>query len=172
MRWKSRTESVPPDVRRTLALATGERVLASGQSGGGSWFVGTDRSLYIVAADVVVRLPWERIERATWERDSSELVVEEVADFGERHPRHVAAFDDPRRLLELVRERVTASVLLTRHIPVAGSRGIKVVARRSPLRTGDVAFSYVLANGLDPADEAVLDAGRRGVAAVRADLGI
>lgn len=146
-------------------------MLASGQSKDGTWFVGTDRRLYITA-DEVTRLPWERVERASWDRDSSELVVEEVADYGEGHPRHAALFDDPRRLLELVRERVTASVLLTRHVPVANSRGIKVVARRSPLRTGEVEFSYVLASGLDPADDAVLEAGRRGVAAIRVDLGL
>lgn len=172
MRWKARTESVPSEVRDRLDLSDGERMLASGQSTGGSWFAGTDRCLYIAASDAVIRLPWERVERATWDRDSSELVVEEVAEFGESHPRHTALLGDPRRLLELVRERVTASVLLTRHVPVAGSRGIKVVARRSPLRTGDVEFSYVLADGLDPDGEAVLEAGRRGVAELRADLGI
>lgn len=171
MRWKARTESVPSEVRDTLGLASGERVLASGQSKEGVWFVGTDRRLYI-ASDDVTRLPWERVERASWDRDSSELLVEEVADFGERYTSHTARFDDPRRLLELVRERVTASVLLTRNVPITGSRGIKVVARRSPLRTGDVEFSYVLADGLDPADEAVLEAGRRGVAAIRDDLGL
>ena len=171
MRWRARTESVPSDVRDTLGLTGGERVLASGQSKDGTWYVGTDRRLYI-AADDVIRLAWERVERASWDRESSELVVEEVADYGEGHPRHTALFDDPRRLLELLRERVTASVLLTRHVPVAGSRGIKVVARRSPLRTGDVQFSYVLADGLDPADEKVLEAGRLGVAEVRSDLGI
>ena len=146
-------------------------MLASGPSLDGTWFVGTDRRLYI-DADEVIRLPWERIERASWDRDSSELVVEEVADYGEGHPRHTALFGDPRRLLELIRERVTASVLLARHVPVAGSRGIKVVARRSPLRTGDIEFSYVLADGLDPREESVLEAGRRGVAEVRADLGL
>lgn len=171
MRWRVRPESVPSDVRDKLSLESGERVLASGLSSEGTWFVGTDRCLYIVS-DEVIRLPWERVERASWDRDSSELVVEEVADFGTGHPRHTALFDDPRRLLELLRERVTASVLLTQHVPVAGSRGIKVVARRSPLRTGDIEFSYVLANGLDPDDEAVREAGRRGVAAVRADLGL
>jgi|SRR5690625_2214838 len=171
MRWRVRPDTVPSDVRGRLALESGERVLASGRSQDDTWYVGTDRRLYI-AADEVIRLPWERVERASWDRDSSELVVEEVAEYGQGHPRHTAFFDDPRRLLELLRERVTASVLLTRHVPVPGSRGIKVVARRSPLRTGDIEFSYVLADGLDPADDAVLEAGRRGVAAVRADLGL
>lgn len=171
MRWKLRNEQVPSDVRDSLGLSSRERVLAAGKSKDGVWFVGTDRTLYI-AFDEVVRLPWERVERATWDRDSSELVVERVADFGERHPRHVARFDDPRRLLELVRERVTASVLLTRNIPVEGSRGIKVVARRSPMRTGDIQFSYVLADDLEPTSEAVLEAGRRGLADVREELGL
>ena len=35
---------------------------------------------------------------------------------------------------QLVRERVTASVVLQRHVPVAGRRGVRVIARRAPQR--------------------------------------
>ena len=68
-------------------------------------------------------LAWERIDRARWDEESERLEVVEVADFGEPQPRHELALLEPRRLLDLVRDRVTASVLLTRHVPVAGVEG-------------------------------------------------
>ena len=54
------------------------------------------------------------------------------ARWGEQRPEHAFAIDEPGRLLELVRERVTASVVLQRHVPVDGRRGVRVIARRAP----------------------------------------
>jgi hypothetical protein len=62
-------------------------------------------------------------------------------------------------------------VLLTRHVPVSGSRGLKVVARRSPTRQGDVVWSTWLGEGLDPADPEVARAVDEALAAARAELG-
>ena len=167
----SRKAAIPADVRDALELAPGERVLASGRSVDDVWLIGTDRSLYI-GDDTIVEIPWERVERATWDRDDSALVVEEVADFGEPHPRHAVRLDDPRRLLQLIRERVTASILLTQNVPIEGSKGLQVVARRSPVRTGEVVFSFWLGEGLDPSADAVREARRRGLEQARIDLGL
>lgn len=163
-------ETVPAAIRQSLDLARGERILAHG-NGGGVWLVGTDRALYI-GAEEFVRIPWERVERASWDRDASALVVEEVADFGERQPRHVVQLGDPRRLLELVRERVTASILLTSEVPIPGTNGMKVIARRSPVGDSDIRFSFWLGAGLDPDDPAVRSASERAVAQARSDLGL
>lgn len=171
MRLTTHRATVPSEVREALSLARGERILAAGQDADGVWLIGTDRSLY-VGGGPYTEMPWERVERATWDRDEEALVVEEVADFGEPQPRHVARLQDPRRLLELVRERVTASILLTRNVPVEGTRGIKLVARRSPVGQGEPQFSFWLADGIDPDDPAVRDASRRGIAVAREELGL
>lgn len=171
MRLSTRRVSVPADVRARLPLRRGERVLAAGRDTEGTWLIGTGRSLY-VGADQFTEIPWERVERATWDRDESALVVEEVADFGEPQPRHVARLEDPRRLLALIRERVTASILLTRNVPVEGTRGIKVVARRSPAGDGETQFSFWLGEDVDPDDPAVREASGRGVAEAREELGL
>lgn len=171
MRILPRRVSVPADVRAQLELPRGERILAAGRDADGTWLVGTDRSLY-VGAGPFAEIPWERVERATWDRDESALVVEEVADFGEQQPRHVARLEDPRRLLELIRERVTASILLTRNVPVDGTRGIKVVARRAPAGQGEPQFSFWLGEDVDPDDPAVREASDRGVAQAREELGL
>ena len=171
MGWKPRRDRLPREVLSALDLTRGERVLAFGRADDGVWLVGTDRSLYL-GSDTFAEIPWEHVEHATWDRDESALVVDEVADFGEPHPRHVVHLDDPRRLLQLINERVTASILLTRNVPIEGSKGLQIVARRSPVRTGDVEFSFLLAKGLDPASGAVREARRRGLELARVDLGL
>jgi hypothetical protein len=169
--WR-RAEVVPADVRSGLALSPGERVLAAAADAEGRWTVGTDRALFVPAGDGWRQLAWERIDRARWDEESERLEVVEVADFGAIQPRHQLALVEPRRLLDLVRDRVTASVLLTRHVPVAGSRGLKVVARRSPVGDREVDWSCWLDDGLDPADPAVQRAVDEGLAAARAELGL
>lgn len=166
-----RRRNVPHDVRRNLGLRRGERVLAAGRDADGTWLIGTGRALY-VGSGPLTEIPWERVERATWDRDESALVVEEIADFGEPQPRHIAKLDDPRRLLELIRERVTASILLTRNVPVPGTRGIKVVARRSPVGHDEPQFSFWLGADVDPDDPAVREASARAVEEAREELGL
>ena len=170
--WRRSSHGVPATVRAALRLAPSERVLAGAADDAGSWVVGTDRALHVPDAGAWRVLPWEEVDRASWDEDSEQLDVVEVADFGERQPRHRLALRDPLRLLDLVRERVTASVLLTRNVPVAGSGGIKVVARRSPTRQGEVTWSTWLDEGLDPTDPGVRRAVDEGLAAARAELGL
>ena len=171
-RWKRSSHGVPATTCAALDLAPGERVLAGASDDAGEWVVGTDRALHLPASHGSRTLAWEQVDRASWDEESERLVVVEVADFGEIQPSHELALRDPLRLLDLVRERVTASVLLTRHVPVAGTRGFKVVARRSPTRQGEVIWSTWLDHGLDPADPAVRDAVDEGLAAARAELGL
>jgi len=170
-RW-TRSHGVPATVRADLDLSAGERVLAGAAENDGGWVVGTDRALHLgVGRPSMRKLAWEQIDRASWDEDTEQLVVVEVADFGVPQPRHHFALPRPLRLLDLVRERVTASVLLTRHVPLAGSRGLKVIARRSPTRQGDVIWSAWLDDGLDPDDPVVRRAVDEGLAAARAELG-
>ncbi|MGH3423228.1 MAG: hypothetical protein ACRDO8_00785 [Nocardioidaceae bacterium] len=173
MRWRP-TSSVPREVQDELPLAAGERVLAGARETGGRWHAGSDAALYVATDDGYQRLPWETVEWAAWERESNELTVVEVADYGEQQARRVLTIEEPGRFLELVRERVTASVLLRRPVPVPGrhKRWVTVVARRSPTRTGDVTYSFVLDRGLDPEDRSVRDAARTGLVHVRDELGM
>ena len=161
---------MPAEVRRRLDLLSGERVLAGAVDATGGWHVGTDRALHLASGEGWCRLPWERVDRAGFDDDSGRLRVIEVADFGEPEPTYELALVEPRRLLELVRERVTASVLLSRNVPVAGSRGVKVVARRSPVG-GPVEWSFLLDDGLQPDDPGVVAAVAAGRADAEAELG-
>ena len=167
-----RLSSVPKDVQTSLPREPGERVLAGASDANGRWIVGTDRALYLWAGDGYQRRRWEAIAHASWDREAAELLVVEVADFGAPEPRQVVPLEEPGRMLELIRERVTASILLTRSVPVRAGSSLKVVVRRSPARTGDVTFAFVLDNDLDPSDEQVATAAQRGLAEVRDELGL
>ena len=170
-RW-SRRSVVDADVASELPTEAGERPLAATRDAVGRWLVGSDRALYLPGDDGWRRLPWERVDQASWDRESEALLVVEVADFGHPQPRHEIVVVEPGQLLELIRERVTASVLLTRHVPLPGSEGLQVVARRAPVAGAEVDWSIRLGDSLDPSDPEVIRAVERGLADAQADLGV
>ena len=96
----------------------------------------------------------------------------EVGTWGEPRREHSFAIVEPRRLLELVRERVTASVLLVRHVPVDGRRGVRVIARRAPAGDRGLRWIYEYDAGIDPDDPAVRLAAETALAAAQDEVGV
>ena len=152
---------LPSDVRGRLGVEPGERPLAWATDKTAGWYVGTDRALHLVTSDGVRRLGWEQIERADWHRESGLLAVVEVAAWGEPEPRTVIDVDEPGQLLDLLRERVTKSVVATVYARVRGRAGLSVIGRRSPVGDAPIVWSFVLAEGLDPADPDVVEVADR-----------
>lgn len=160
MRLRRTTPSVP--------VAPGERLLAHAATADGP-AGGTRDALYLPSGD---RLPWEQVEAAEWDHEASVLIVSEVGSWGEPRREHRLEIAEPGRLLELVRERVTASVVLQRHVSLDGRRGLRVIARRAP--GGDRALSWVYEydEGVDPEDPAVRAAAEQALVAARQDVGL
>ncbi|MCW2795289.1 hypothetical protein [Nocardioides sp.] len=156
----SRRERAPIDVVR------GERVLAWAQSAEGP-VGGTRDALYVPDA----RIPWEQVETAEWDTDFSVLRVSEVGSWGVARPVHVLTFDEPGRLLELVRERVSASIVLQRHVAIEGRRGVRVIARRAPHGDRPLSWLYEYDEGIDPDDALVRQAAGEALAAARDEVG-
>ena len=98
------------------------------------------------------------------------MAIVEVAGWGLPERRTEFALVDPGQLLELLRERVTKSVVLTVYAAVHGRRGLSVVGRRSPTGQGELLWSYVLAQGLDPDDPLVTEVAERSLAEAQAEL--
>ncbi len=172
MSWWNRRPTLPADIKVSLTLARGERVLALAQDTSARWLVGTDRSLHLQEVDGWIVLPWQRIDHASWDADTVTLTVHAVADFGRGQPQHQRTVQVPGLLLDLLHDRVNASVLLTRHVPLEGSRGLSVVARRPPVGDGDIEWSCLLDETLDPTDPRVVAAVEHGLASARAELGL
>lgn len=161
---------LPVTVLDQLDLHDGERPLAWGSGRADRWLVGTQSALHVETSDGWRRLGWEHIERAEWNHDSDTLAIIEVAGWGLPERRTEFALVDPGQLLELLRERVTKSVVLTVYAAVHGRRGLSVVGRRSPTGQGEILWSYVLAQGLDPEDPLVAEVAERSLVEAQAEL--
>ncbi|WP_370290212.1 hypothetical protein [Nocardioides sp.] len=173
-----RLPSLPPR-RPALPLERGERLLAwaaiapaegeavddgpvpSPQSAIG----GTRVALYLPH-----RLPWEQIASADWDADSGLLRVTEVGTFGEVRPVHLRRLTGADRLLQLVRERVTASIAVHRQVAVRDGLSVRIIARRPPTGADEPTWFVEYDAALDPDDPAVAAIVDDALARARADL--
>ena len=155
----------------TPQVAAGEKVLASATAPGGTVLAGTRDAFYVVVEGETHRVPWEQVEAADWDRDTETFRLSEVGTWGEERPVHAVTLAEPGRLLELVRERVTASVVLQRHVVVAGRLGLRVIARRAP-GGGPIEWVYEYDEGVNPADPRVAAAAREALQLAHRDVGI
>ncbi len=151
-----------------VAVGPGERVLAACESVDGVVLAGTRDALYLGTT----RIPWEQVEAADWDNESDVFRVSPVGSWGEEKVSHSYALTAPARLLELVRERVTASVVLQRHVPVSRRRGVRVIGRRPPRGTGEIEWFLEYDEGVDPTDPAVQATCAAALAVARSDVGL
>jgi hypothetical protein len=164
MRRPSRRRAPRPE------LGSGERLLAWAQAGDGTWVGGSAGALFLGET----RIPWSDVESADWDRDTEHLRVVEVGEWGRVRPTHHLDLAEPGRLLELIRERVTSSVVLQRHEAVRGGRGVRVVGRRDPAGAGtsDVRWFLSYDEGIEPDDPEVVARVDALLSAAKADLGL
>lgn len=146
----------PADVR---AAAAGERVLAWARCADGP-AVATRGALLLPGQD---RLPWESVEHAAW---SAPTLTVTAVDGTVR----TADCSDPGALPEVVRERVTASVIGETHVELRRGRGVRLVARRT--EPGGVRWSTTFDPGLDPSDPELAAAAQAALAATRSAWGV
>lgn len=166
-----RRERPPAVVVEAAGLPRGEKVLAHAQDGD-RWLLGTRVALVVVVpGEPAVRLPWERVQAADWDKEATTLTVSEVGEYGRARASYVFTFENPALLLQLVRERVTASVVLQRGHLVTGKRGFKVIGRRSPEGTGSIHWMFELDAGIDPDDTVVALAMDVALGQARGDVG-
>jgi len=165
--------------RPPIRVERGERLLADAVAEEGH-LGGTRDALYLLRSrgsgalglEETIRIPWEEVQAVDWDQDSSTLRVSEVGTWGQVRPDHRFTLEAPGLLLELVRERVTASVILQRHVPIAGKRGVRVIARRAPSGNQPVQWIYEYDEGVDPADPDVQAAAAEALEVAQADVGL
>lgn len=176
MSWFSRAERAPEVIREAARLERGEKVLAFAQEVASEdqpqrWLLGTRYALYVVTpGEEPVRMPWEAVQAGDWDQEASTLTVSDVGEFGTARASYVFSLDNPVLLLQLVRERVTASVVLQRGYLVDGKKGFKVIGRRSPAG-GPIAWMHEYDAGIDPELPEVREAAAEALVRARADVG-
>ncbi len=136
--------------------------LASAQTKDGKLLVG--RRDLLATPEREIR--WEEILTAEWDSEADTLTIVLVEP-------EVLTFElaDPALLLQLVRERVTASVVLTKRVLVQGQLGFTLMARRPP-DGGEISFTVEYDRGLDPDSVATKEAARTALRGVRDEVGL
>ena len=173
MRFRGRGGRVPAEIVARADLPRGEKVLAETVAGDGTWLLGTRLRLVVVRdseMEPAIHIPWETVEDAAWDQEGARLRVTEIGQYGEPRPAHSFVVEDPALLLQLIRERVTASIVLQRWVPVRGKQGLTVIARRSPVG-GPVAWMHAYDEGVDPTDPEVVAAADRALIQAQVEVG-
>ena len=137
----------------SVSLDKGERVLVAREASSG-WVVATTRALWLPDREALTRVGWESVDAASWDRDSSVLVVHEASAVGSRPRRWSLRMEDHRDLLLLIKEQVRATIVASRRVSVDGTRGVTLVARRPP-GSNRMTWAVSVDDGVDVGDERV-----------------
>jgi hypothetical protein len=168
---------VPPLDKSVLAgLETkrGERPLAHAWDTAGRAFVATRLALYLPVGSTGRhrRVPWHLIQAAEWDRDTGVLTLGEWAAAGEHRVTTRAAFSVADLLLTVLRERVTASVVLTRTAPVEGTDVFVTASIRRRSDDGKLLVQVSYPVGFDPERPDVVTAAEQAAGQARDDVGL
>ncbi|GAA1750869.1 hypothetical protein [Streptomonospora arabica] len=163
----TRRRALPEDLRSRVSLRRGERVLAL-TGGGERALVATDRALHLPDGRAV---PWEHIDRARWSEEGFTFTEE-------GYGRRVYGVEEPGRLAEVVYERVTATIVVSRRFSLEGREGeedggagFRLVARRPP-GGADITWQVHVDEGVDPKDPGVAARASAALASLREQMGV
>lgn len=154
---------VPPEVAGLVGER--ERVLAWSPLSPSGWLVATDERLHTTEPAVNAR--WVEVLGASW--DDPVLDVRILTDEG------VSALQveptDARSVPPVVRERIEQSLMVEKHMPLMGSRGVRFLARRDPV-TAEVFWQRLADPGVDLDDPQVAAAADRAEAELQEIYGL
>ena len=163
-----------PDLPPGVRSGVDGKPLAAAEAADGSWVAGTRDAVHVVHPDgaAIVTLRWEQVHRADWDVETSTLLVEQVEEYGRPLSTYSFVLSEPGALLELVRERVTASVVLQRHTEIERRRGFSVIGRRAPAGGREVTWAYEFDKGVDPDDPVVMARAQAALRDAKESLGL
>jgi hypothetical protein len=169
-----RGDDIPDDVAAALADVDGGRVLsAAPEADSRAWLVAGPFTLSLVdpgrPEPLVWSRPWHDVDAGSWSREASQLTVTWV-DRSRPGQWRLGDGQRERSFLQTLRERVTASVVLTEELALTGRRTGRAVIRQD-LRTGRLVEQVVLGRGVQP-DEEVSAASDRALGWLREQVGL
>ncbi len=168
MPWARRSPVLPEGIRAVLALDADERVLEAASDDAGTLLVATTTHLYAATgAEVVLRRPWHLVDSARWDDQTSSLALTWVD--GERRARWLLG--EAAGFLQVLRERVQASVVLAESVDLGPGRTARVVIRRD-LAGGGLLGQTILGRGVRREDPDVTEATEAALAGLREQVGL
>ncbi len=142
----------------------GERILASAATPSGAGVAVTREALYLPQRNGEShRISWDRVESATW--DSPVLEVLEIGG----STRHRVLLEEEGRVPEAVRERVTASIVVSERVVLIGGDepvGARITGRRV-VDSDRLHWTVLFDAGIDPSDPTLRAAADRELARMR-----
>jgi hypothetical protein len=155
-----RAGRLPAEVRAALTLGQGDRLLAQAATRGGSYAVASTAALHLPDSQGgFVRLPWERIEQASW----AEGLLRVREQGGGSAAEYLVGLTEPGAVPETVQERITATIVVSHYGQLPGGGGVRIVGRRGLVAgpptvrgTVELRWSFVFDPGLDPNDPGLL----------------
>jgi hypothetical protein len=176
-RWWSRSRGLPvaaySEWRTSLVLVPGReaRILAWATTPTG-YCVGSPAALSIGDQSGFTHLGWHEIERGSWNAETARLSWVCHADAEGRARRGWVDLVEPARLPELFAERIAATIVFERFVPLTASveGGVMVSARRDLSGAADrIAWHVSPTRGLDWRDPAVRAEAKRVLAGMRSE---
>lgn len=112
-----------------LPLLRGERLLVAGQDADGAPYAATDRALVHRIGTTWRRVGWEQVDHISWSASANRLTLAtpRIHDASAAAIRLVT----PTPVVDLVRERVAATMVITADITLDGTP-VRIVGRRVP----------------------------------------
>jgi hypothetical protein len=153
---------LPDDARAGLPLIGAEKVIAAARTSDGGWVLATRAAL----VGGTGRMPWTDVAHAQWFDEEHLLVVDPVPGAGAALRLRLA---EPGRVPETVHERVMASIVLSRRVPLPAGGGARLVARRGD--GADLVWQVVPDAGTDLTSPEVRAAVDDALARLRSELG-
>ena len=166
-----RRRAVPADdVLGRLPLGAGERVLSEAEDlDHTAWLVATNHAFAVLGPDggLSRRHRWHEVDQGSWQRDNGLLTV----TFVDRSRPGQWRLGQERHLLQTLRERVQASVVLTQELTLTGRRTGRAVIRQD-LATRELLEQVVLGRGVRAGDPEVGAAVRAALDYLREQVGM
>ncbi len=177
-----RPRRLPSAVRERLDLTGSEQPIAWATAalddGTTASVVVTDRALHLPpglqppAADADAqwfRVPWDRVVRANWDEPLLTIVIQPRP--GARSQSLAVRLPEPGNLPVVLRERVTASIVLQQHVLLMGERGARITARRDS-DTAAIRWAVTFDAGLNSRDPDLRQRADEALAELRAQFGV
>jgi hypothetical protein len=172
-RWLARRSKTARAATAGLPIRPGERVLVLDQGPAGSLIAATAAAVYArtegEAGRAWYRLGWDEVIRARWDDRRSALVLVGAGPSGMW--RQELALDRRSALVDLARERVTAT-LLASSLVREGDRVVAVVLARRQPGSGRVRWTTLLAEASPTDQQAIRARAAAAIADLRAQTGL